>query len=97
MPVVIWRPRSVHRSIKILRRGANLTVSRAVADTLSITLAKETIMATGAKPALKPLRDNKTEAEVPSDAKPATLKDRIIRKLTEIFKHNESLGVTRQG
>jgi len=54
-------------------------------------------MATGAKPALKPLRDNKTEAQVPSDAKPATLKDRIIRKLTEVFEHNESLGVTRQG
>ena len=52
-------------------------------------------MATGAKPALKPLCDNKTEAQVPSDGKPATLKERIIRKLTEIFKHNESLGVTR--
>jgi len=54
-------------------------------------------MATGAKPALEPLRDNKTEAQMPSDAKPATLKDRIIRKLIEIFQHNERLGVTRQG
>ena len=54
-------------------------------------------MATGAKPALEPLMDNKTEAQMASEAKPATLKDRIIRKLTEIFEHNERLGVTRQG
>ena len=40
--------------------------------------------------------DNKTDALNASDQKPATLKDRIIRKLTEIFEHNERLGPTRQ-
>lgn len=52
-------------------------------------------MATGAKPALDPLVNSKTEDLEASAAKPATLKDRIIRKLTEIFERNERLGVTR--
>jgi len=53
-------------------------------------------MATGAKPALDPHVDNKTGDLEASAAKPATLKERIIRKLTEIFEYNERLGVTRQ-
>jgi hypothetical protein len=51
-------------------------------------------MATGAKPALDP-NIAKTEADKESEAKPKSLKDRIIKKLTEIFEHNERLGVTR--
>lgn len=53
-------------------------------------------MAAGAKPALDPTIDDKAEAMKQGEAKPATLKERIIRKLTEIFEHNERLGVTRQ-
>jgi hypothetical protein len=60
-------------------------------------------MATGAKPALEPLvdqstsvADNHAEAQVASETKPISLRERIIRKLTEIFEHNERLGVTRQ-
>jgi hypothetical protein len=53
-------------------------------------------MAAGAKPALDSLVEDKNEAVKPADAKPATLKDKIIRKLTEIFEYNERLGSTRQ-
>jgi hypothetical protein len=53
-------------------------------------------MATGAKPALDPMVDDKAQAVTASDAKPATLKERIFRKLTEIFEYNERLGSTRQ-
>jgi hypothetical protein len=52
-------------------------------------------MAAGAKAALEPASDNKAEAQPASDAKPRTLIQRIIRKLTEIFEHNERLGITR--
>jgi hypothetical protein len=52
-------------------------------------------MATGAKPALEPIIDNKAEAIVAPDARPLTLKERIICKLTKIFEYNERLGVTR--
>jgi hypothetical protein len=63
---------------------------------LSILFEEGKNMAAGAKPALDPMVDNKTDALNASDQKPATLKDRIIRKLTEIFEHNERLGPTRQ-
>jgi hypothetical protein len=53
-------------------------------------------MATGAKPALDPTVANKIEAPQASDAKPATLKERFMRKLMQIFEHNENLGSTRQ-
>jgi len=59
-------------------------------------------MATGATPALDPKSNEaaaqaaETTAEQPSEAKPITLKERIIRTLTHIFMHNEDLGVTRQ-
>jgi len=52
-------------------------------------------MATGAAPALEPLPDDKTELQEASNTQPITLKERIIRKLSEIFEHNERLGVTR--
>jgi hypothetical protein len=52
-------------------------------------------MAAGAKPALESMAENKTNAQSPKP-KPLTLRDRIIKKLTEIFEHNESLGSTRQ-
>jgi hypothetical protein len=55
-----------------------------------------TNMATGAKPALESLTENKTDAQPVSESKPLTLKERVIRKLTEIFEHNERLGSTRQ-
>lgn len=53
-------------------------------------------MAAGAKPALDPNVDGKTEAQDTPALKPTSLKDRIIHKLTEIFEHNERLGSTRQ-
>jgi hypothetical protein len=53
------------------------------------------IMAAGAKPALDPALDKKDEASKALDTKPASLKERIIQKLTEIFEHNEKLGPTR--
>ena len=53
-------------------------------------------MATGAKPALNPIVDGKPDTSEASEAKSATLKERIIRKLIEIFEHNEHLGSTRQ-
>lgn len=53
-------------------------------------------MAAGAQPALDPAVENKTESAQASDARPTTLKERIIAKLTEIFEHNERLGSTRQ-
>jgi hypothetical protein len=59
-------------------------------------IGKETFMAAGAKPALDPMVDDKAKAQTASDAKPATLKERILRKLTEIFEYNERLGSTRQ-
>ncbi|HUC28289.1 MAG TPA: hypothetical protein VMR80_01850 [Candidatus Acidoferrum sp.] len=52
-------------------------------------------MAAGAKPALDPTLNSETEASQASEVKPLTLKERIIRKLTQIFEHNERLGVTR--
>lgn len=52
-------------------------------------------MATGAKPALEPIVDTQAEAVVAPDAQPLTLKARIIRKLDQIFEHNERVGVTR--
>jgi hypothetical protein len=53
-------------------------------------------MAAGAKPALESLAENKGDAQSAPESKPLTLKDRIIRRLTEIFEHNERLGSTRQ-
>jgi hypothetical protein len=53
-------------------------------------------MAAGAKPALDPTVDQKTETSQASEPKLATLKDRIAKKLMEIFEHNETLGSTRQ-
>jgi hypothetical protein len=53
-------------------------------------------MAAGSKPALDPTVENKAEHAEPSPAKPASLKDRIIRKLMQILEHNERLGSTRQ-
>lgn len=52
-------------------------------------------MAAGAKPALDPTVNQKVEAPQSPESKPVTLKDRIFRKLTQIFEHNERLGVTR--
>lgn len=52
-------------------------------------------MAAGAKPALESMVDAKPETPQASDPKPLTMKERIIRKLSEIFQHNEDLGVTR--
>jgi hypothetical protein len=52
-------------------------------------------MATGAVPALDQQPDDKKESPETSDAKPLTLRDRIIRKISEIFDHNERLGITR--
>jgi hypothetical protein len=51
-------------------------------------------MATGAAPALDPKPNSETETPATSE-KPLTLKDRIFRKLSQIFEHNERLGVTR--
>jgi hypothetical protein len=56
---------------------------------------KEPIMAAGAKPALDPNVGKPEETSEATQSKPATLKDRIIQKLTRIFEHNENLGVTR--
>lgn len=53
-------------------------------------------MAAGAKPALETLTDDEPKAAPVSDPSPLTLKQRIIRKLMEIFEYNERLGVTRQ-
>lgn len=53
-------------------------------------------MAAGAKPAIDSMVNDKADAPQASEAKPATLKERIIRKLTEIFEYNERLGSTRQ-
>ena len=53
-------------------------------------------MAAGAKPALESTVDPTSEAVQAPVAPPVTLKERIIRKLTEIFEHNERLGITRQ-
>ena len=52
-------------------------------------------MATGAAPGLDPKYENKADAQEVAEAKPLTLKARIIRKLSEIFEYNERLGVTR--
>jgi hypothetical protein len=51
-------------------------------------------MAAGTQPALDKALENQPEAQA-SDPKPLTLKERILQKLTEIFEHNERLGVTR--
>lgn len=51
-------------------------------------------MSAGAKPALDPNVAKDAAAKAP-EAKPSSLKDRIIQKLNEIFEHNENLGVTR--
>jgi len=55
-------------------------------------------MATGAAPA--PALDSKKPEDAATDqtpeSKPATLKERILHKLTQIFEHNENLGSTRQ-
>jgi len=52
-------------------------------------------MATGAAPGLDPKCENKPDAHEAADAKHVTLTARIIRKLSEIFEHNEELGATR--
>lgn len=52
-------------------------------------------MATGTQPALDKTLENQPETTA-SDPKPLSFKDRIIRKLSEIFEHNERLGPTRQ-
>lgn len=46
-------------------------------------------MATGAAPALESKVDNKNGVQEASHAKPATLKERIIRKLNEILHHDD--------
>jgi hypothetical protein len=51
-------------------------------------------MATGAAPGLES-RPEKPEAEQTA-AKPASLRERFLRKLIEIFEHNERMGTTRQ-
>jgi len=53
-------------------------------------------MSAGAKPALETLTNDERKTPPASDPSPLTLKQRIIRKLTEIFEYNERLGVTRQ-
>jgi hypothetical protein len=52
-------------------------------------------MATGAAPALEQKPETKIEGQEPSEKKAISLKEKIIRKLSEIFEHNERLGVTR--
>ncbi len=52
-------------------------------------------MAAGTQPALDKTIENKHETDA-ADPKPLSFKDRIIRKLAEIFEHNERLGPTRQ-
>jgi hypothetical protein len=52
-------------------------------------------MAAGTQPALDKSLENQPETHG-SDPKPLTLKQRILRRLTQIFEHNERLGVTRQ-
>ncbi len=53
-------------------------------------------MAAGAKPALDPTVEGNTQTAEAPEAKPTSLKDRIIQKLIHIFEHNERLGSTRQ-
>jgi hypothetical protein len=53
-------------------------------------------MAAGAKPVLESLTESREDAKPAPESKPLSLKDRVIRKLTEIFEHNERLGSTRQ-
>jgi hypothetical protein len=81
-------------SMKSLRHWAR--GSTQAADPLSICSGRKQIMATGAKPALESTVDDNTGTPEVSVAAPVTLKEMIIRKLTEIFQHNEHLGVTRQ-
>jgi hypothetical protein len=52
-------------------------------------------MATGAAPALEQEPETKIEGQEASEKKPISLGEKIIRKLTKIFEHNERLGVTR--
>lgn len=52
-------------------------------------------MATGAAPALGQKPNDKAETHESAEAKPLTIKDRILQKLEWIFEHNERLGVTR--
>jgi hypothetical protein len=51
-------------------------------------------MAAGAKPALDPTIASKAETQQVPEAKP-TLGQRIMKKLNQIFEHNERLGITR--
>jgi len=53
-------------------------------------------MATGTAPALDPKIAGKKKTPEAPHVK-LTLKDRIIRMLSEIFEYNEKLGITRQG
>ncbi|HYW37544.1 MAG TPA: hypothetical protein VE957_05485 [Terriglobales bacterium] len=53
-------------------------------------------MATGTVPALDPKIAGKKETPEGPHVK-LTLKERIIRKLSEIFEYNEQLGITRHG
>jgi hypothetical protein len=53
-------------------------------------------MATGTAPALDPKIAGKQETPEAPHVK-LTLKERIIRKLSEIFEYNEKLGITRHG
>jgi hypothetical protein len=53
-------------------------------------------MATGTAPALDPkIAGEKQTPEAPQVK--LTLKERIFRKFSEIFKYNEELGITRHG
>lgn len=52
-------------------------------------------MATGAAPALEPRNSAQKESEPTPPPKPKSFMERLVRKLTEIFEHNEENGVTR--
>jgi hypothetical protein len=73
-----------------LQRGLS---QEQVARSLKSAYYEEIIMAAGAAPAPETKAETKTEAAKTSQAKPATLGQRIARKLTEIFQgRDEYLG-----
>jgi hypothetical protein len=65
------------------------------AKTINVFRRKRNLMAAGTQPALDKSVENKPETDT-SDPKPLSFKDRVLRKLTEIFEYNERLGPTRQ-
>lgn len=52
-------------------------------------------MVTGAAPALDTQNCEQAKSDQTPDPKPATFKEWLVRKLSEIFEHNEKLDVTR--